>query len=330
MTDAYEAMRHADLAMLLSPDLPIGALHSLAASCDERCQAAGPLRSLDCGASLWIVPSKLPSSTKVPRISTGIERVACRDLPVTRFREEFLRAGRPVVVEGHTASAEWKAANCWSDLRLWAERHGHRSVPVEMGFQEKDAANAELAASTEAEGSMFMADFVGNFLVPSNAASQDETSRPEELPDEWSSSPVAYMAQHQLLMQIPELRSDIAVPHYCALGKLQTLNIWMGTAGTVTALHYDLDDNFLVQVAGFKYVRLYAAQESQRLYATEAPRDASRKHGESFPPVRVEKPDLEAHPEFANVPFMETILGPGDMLFIPRVCNAVTNKYCSC
>ena len=25
------------------------------------------------------------------------------------------------------------------------------------------------------------------------------------------------MAQHQLLMQIPELRSDIAVPHFCAL-----------------------------------------------------------------------------------------------------------------
>merc|ERR1719373_106509 len=91
----------------------------------------------------------------------------------------------------------------------------------------------------------------------------------------------------------------------------------MGTAGTVTAMHYDSDDNFLVQVAGFKYVRLYAQEEAPRLYATNAPR-GGMSHGESFSMVRVEAPDLEAHPDFADAPYWEVILGPGDMLFIPR------------
>merc|ERR1712187_664770 len=102
--------------------------------------------------------------------------------------------------------------------------------------------------------------------------------------------------------QIPALRSDIAVPHYCALGEVRTVNVWLGTAGTVTALHYDEDDNFLSQVAGFKYVRLYLYEEAPKLYATATPR-ANLSHGASFSPVRAEHPDLATHPEFAKATY---------------------------
>ncbi|CAE7264182.1 kdm8, partial [Symbiodinium pilosum] len=135
---------------------------------------------------------------------------------------------------------------------FWASRHGHRTIPIEMGFAEDDAQSRELQQSTASEGSFIMNDFVMKYLLPSNESSQRKLEDwPSEAIDAWSVSEVAYMAQHQLLMQIPELRSDIAIPHFCSLGKLQTVNVWIGTAGTVTALHYDLDDNFLVQVAGF-------------------------------------------------------------------------------
>mmetsp|Transcript_16674 Transcript_16674/g.39002 ORF Transcript_16674/g.39002 Transcript_16674/m.39002 type:complete len:140 (-) Transcript_16674:197-616(-) len=120
-------------------------------------------------------------------------------------------------------------------------------------------------------------------------------------------------------MQLPELKADISVPHFCSLGSMKTVNVWLGTAGTVTALHYDSDDNFLAQVAGFKYVRLYMHAEAPRLYATQAPRRDPRQHGESFSPVRVEAPDLHAHPDFANARYTETILAPGDSLFIPKL-----------
>ena len=46
-----------------------------------------------------------------------------------------------------------------------------------------------------------------------------------------------YLAQHQLFEQIPALARDVAQPEYCALGEglLQSVNAWLGPAGTVRA-----------------------------------------------------------------------------------------------
>eukprot|EP00438_Fugacium_kawagutii_P019286 Skav217189 [mRNA] locus=scaffold557:47403:64110:+ [translate_table: standard] len=289
-------------------------------ACNERCQRVPP--SLEEGLA-WEIPSALPAAAKTPQVQKHMKRVACSDLSLVGFRDSFLKAQQPGVIEGHPAVAGWSTER-WQDLRFWAGRHGHRTVPVEMGFHENDEQSAALQHS-DSQGSMQLSEFTKSFLLPSNTVLKGPGNhQPSEAIDEWSASKVAYMAQHQLLLQIPELRSDILVPHYCSLGELQTVNVWIGTAGTVTALHYDLDDNFLVQVAGYKnlgtegYLRLYSPEESERLYAKDAPRDRQKKHGASYSPVRVEHPDLQAHPDFANAPFVETILGPGEMLFIPR------------
>ncbi|CAO3669427.1 unnamed protein product [Rhizopus stolonifer] len=77
-----------------------------------------------------------------------------------------------------------------------------------------------------------------------------------------------YLAQHDLLEQIPRLGKEILVPDYCYL-RLELneyyerrpheviKNAWLGPAGTVYPLHHDHFHNLLVQVAGSKYIRLY-------------------------------------------------------------------------
>lgn len=122
-----------------------------------------------------------------------------------------------------------------------------------------------------------------------------------------------YLAQHPLFDQIPDLRNDIQEPMYCALGEgeMQSINAWFGPAGTVTPLHHDPHYNLLAQVVGTKYVRLYHPKDSASLYPyqTGLTQNSSQ--------VEVDDPDLETHPEFANLPATECILQPGQMLFIP-------------
>ena len=99
------------------------------------------------------------------------------------------------------------------------------------------------------------------------------------------------------------------------------MNAWLGTAGTVTACHFDTYDNLFAQVAGFKYIRLYAPSETPKLYPKMHPRAdrANQAKAPNCSQVRVEAPDLKAYPEFAHASYTEIVVGPGDVLFIPKV-----------
>lgn len=71
-------------------------------------------------------------------------------------------------------------------------------------------------------------------------------------------------------------------------------------------------------MAGYKYVRLYRSggEHDTRLYAYSMRTKGANRFGTS--PVRVEAPDLAAYPAFAQAEYEEAILGPGDMLYLPR------------
>ena len=85
-----------------------------------------------------------------------------------------------------------------------------------------------------------------------------------------------------------------------------------------TPLHFDSYDNFLCQVAGSKYVRLYAPDQTRYLYVSRNDQHGSMRNSQgNVSDVRVEAPDLAKHSEFTRAQFSHTILNPGDLLFIP-------------
>ena len=131
----------------------------------------------------------------------------------------------------------------------------------------------------------------------------------------------AYLAQHDLLVRVPELAEACAdIPPYVGRGDPRDdddatptpdRRVWLGPSGTITPLHRDPYHNLLCQAWGEKRVLMFRAQDSDAMYPFSGGflRNASR--------VDAEAPDLDAHPAFATVPRWETLLRPGEMLFMP-------------
>lgn len=165
-----------------------------------------------------------------------------------------------------------------------------------------------------------------------------------------------YLAQHPLFTQLPLLRNDILIPDYCYTAaplhptdpsmdqpELESplLNAWFGPPGTITPLHTDPYHNILAQVVGRKYIRLYPPLETGRM------RGRGRENGvemgntslldvgvlEGWDQLKESQgdgdddglgvPDLDRQSgegvaaEFRDIPFVDCILEPGDVLYIP-------------
>jgi len=126
--------------------------------------------------------------------------------------------------------------------------------------------------------------------------------------------PVGYLAQHQLLEQVPALMDDIEIPDYCYTGDQEDVdvNVWIGPRGTVSPPHTDPKHNILCQVAGTKFVALFLPSESPNLYPSTMPMM------ENTSTVDLDVPDLDKFPKLKELKGFSAVIGPGDSLYIPK------------
>lgn len=302
-----------------------------------------------------LIPEVLPPA-KAPKLDPEHLLERAEGLTRKEFKRRYFNEDKPVALGN--VGASWPALRKWRDLRWLKREHGHRNVPLEMGAYD-DAANWR-------EEVMPLARFVDEYLVPglerelAESEAEARAGEEAEVAGDAAATPtrnVAYLAQHQLFEQLPSLLSDFDPPDVCGTaGGVQRVNAWVGTAGTVTPCHFDSYDNLLGQVAGFKFVRLYAASDSPFLYrhagawaenrswpgeegeggGGENAEEESRGAGEgaggggdrsrrrdaqgNISRVDVEHPDMEKFPLFAKARHMDVILGPGEFIYIPARC----------
>lgn len=261
---------------------------------------------------------------------------------LTSHKSNALRGSLPLIIRGGANHWPAIADKTWSSPSYLLSRMamGHRLVPIELGSSYTD-------------------DDWDQKLMPF-----------EQFLDQYMlQNPIekGYLAQHDLFFQVPKLREDIAIPDYCysdpphvegeAIPELSddadpSLNIWMGSAHTVSTAHTDPHHNILVQVVGQKYVRLFAPSETSRLYPFGEVNGISMSNtsrvdvGEAMrlfegweeweklkpkPEVMQRDPielydDIESlqedflvdFPDFPKVKYVEGIIGPGDCLYIPK------------
>lgn len=123
----------------------------------------------------------------------------------------------------------------------------------------------------------------------------------------------SYIQQHSIAQKFPALQPQVARPAWLDGTKLMhEINLWLGSAGCFSPLHYDNADNFLVQVAGRKHLTLFDKRDTPRLYPNV---------GQELPHcsmVNLRMPDYTRFPLIHGAQAYSAMLEPGDLIYIPR------------
>ena len=271
------------------------------------------------------VPKRFPN-VRAPSLESehAIERSAIA-LNFMMFQRHLDKFTTPLIIPG--TLNEWPAARNWQNpgyfLRMTLG--GRRLVPVEIGKSYTDEDWSQTIMS--------FGDFMQTYVLPED---------PEE---------IGYLAQHDFFAQIPALKADIIVPDYCYTAPPDTdaaaartsglinvpqiseplLNAWLGPKGTRTPLHTDPYHNILCQVVGYKYVRLYAPNQTPKLYPrgiddkginmentsqVDMSPMCTRSLGGAYD-VDLMKTTHRNFPLFGEATYVEGVLAPGECLYIP-------------
>ena len=163
------------------------------------------------------------------------------DLSIEEFIENHKMPQIPVKIK--------KSIEHWPAIedQKWNFEHfktvyGSRTVPIELGKRYTD--------DSWTQNLMTIEEFVENYIGSSSKSNNTK----------------AYLAQHELFGQIPELKDDFDIPLYCFTSDDDTtdessesnwshsyeediaINIWLGPSETVSPLHTDPKVGFLIYI----------------------------------------------------------------------------------
>ncbi|WPH04407.1 Hypothetical protein R9X50_00729800 [Acrodontium crateriforme] len=227
------------------------------------------------------VESKLPDPAQVPRASLaeGIEF------------ERFLEAGKPTVFSDGDIGP---CTSIWNDTYLKESIGNDRAVVVHAAPSsgKMDFTKKNFDYVTKTFGSFIDEIQNGEKLYLRSVSKDAPTDRPTNLADDY-----------------PEIAADFELPGELIYVVENLHSSPLRIAGPITMwLHYDVMANVLCQVRGRKRVRLYPPSDVSML---------GFQPGASSSALDVWNATATSHPHLQNTHPHETILTPGDILFIP-------------
>ena len=247
---ARKAMLAVDMAVIVGA--PVEMVSDFVRACEKTLGLDGRRDARDSSArsapeSGWLFPSASPKGDRGDDDARQrLARVHHREMDLKSFKRQYYKTETPVLIE--SLGEDWPAMRKWDDLQWWRRLHGHRSVPLEIGTY-SDVENWREEVKT-------LTSFIDEYMLPSVSSA--------------NAGDVAYLAQHQLVDQLRELADDFWIPEYIGAGSCtsrpEKINVWMGTAGTITPCHFDAYDNLFGQVRVLidSYFLALVSRESNR------------------------------------------------------------------
>jgi lysine-specific demethylase 8 len=216
-----------------------------------------------------------------------IDTININNLDAKNFDQLFLSKNRPVII-----------TNIFDTIPSISKWNPEYLVDI-LG-------NKEIRVRTSKNG-IFTADPNGRNLPPSKMGFSDFMNKIKEL----NSSEKMYMQQLSLFEYFPELKDDFLLPNLIDDSKINDVNLWIGPGGNTSQLHYDSENNFLIQVYGEKKITLYNPKDFYKLYPNSCFSKAS--HITSASDIF----DTEKYPKILKAKGFDITIGRGEMLYIP-------------
>lgn len=239
----------------------------------------------------------LPYPTaEIPRIPG--DRITAED-----FKTEYRRSGLPVILTG-LLEHEYPR---WT-IDFLEQNLGQIVVPVRLYGHERYSQDKRSWSSFGSGVRTVPVPFVDYTSMIRNGQAQQED---------------AYVGRCSLngtpLDRLPAL--EAAEAHLGIKAPVTSFNLWIGSSGHTSCLHYDPMDGTLVQLHGQKHVLLFPPDQTYNLYPV--PLLKQLRHGltlrAAYSQVYPRSTDVAAFPKFQKaLPFAQSaVLNPGDILFIP-------------
>lgn len=194
------------------------------------------------------------------------------------------RAASPMLVRGLVD--DWKALTRW-DMEFFRSQHGNARLVYQYRLPENGF----------------------TFDLPRTSHERIGTMR--EFFDEMLDGRLPCQVTQASMQLFPGTEGDHDFARLVPRELIRSTNLWLGSAATHSGLHFDYNDNLLVQIVGRKVVYLCPPTDAPHLYPL--PYNASKG---LVDPASV---DLERFPHYANASVSRVILSPGDTIFLPRL-----------
>jgi hypothetical protein len=205
---------------------------------------------------------------------------------------ELLRSAEPVIISD--GLVEWPAYKSWSPQFL-ASLIGGKPVDVMVSLT---GVYRHLP-----DGSA--ADPANQFVIP-DVPMLDAV---EYIADKLRAYPKYYIAQFDIERNLPELLKYLCFPRFSNSSRI---NLWFGSSGTVTPLHFDESYNLYAQIYGSKRFRVYSPTDKPYLYPYP---ERSRLSHLSY--IDAENRDLNTFPLLEMAREFSFTLSAGQLLFLP-------------
>lgn len=265
----------------IDQQLAIQAIHNVSA------EPAFQAKSHD-AQKLQKLESILEIKRKLAELSPNFGTIERRSrLSREEFLEKYYATNTPVILTD--MMADWPAMSAWSPDFL-KQKYGASLVEVQTNRN----SDPDYEINTQKhKKTVTLSEYVD--IVVNGGETNDY-----------------YMVANNGNLEREDLKSllnDIEMlPEFLDASKTkERVFFWFGPAGTVTPLHHDPMNLFMAHIYGRKRWRLISPEETPLVY----------NHIGVFSEVDLENPDYEKYPRFKKAQVLETVLEPGEIIFVP-------------